>query len=626
VTLLTLLVRLLALYLGTVPLYAGTTGATHLLTRGPGAASSALGNTVVSVVHDPTALYWNPAGLAGAGGAVTGEHLILYDGARYNFFGLSVPSRFGSFGLGALQLHRGNIVARSRIDDPGREISNTQTDYLLGFARAIGPRWSAGAAANVLDFSLAGCRDIGVGLDLGVQARYPGADIRRLRRPVWNFGGVLKNLLEPVIRLRNDKETFPRELRLGAALGFDGFSRLSFKAGEVRYDRTGLLASVRMAAGEPAVHLGLGLSYRLQDMLVFRVGYEDEIVGGLGFSTSDGRFVVDYSLENKPLAKNHRFTLSYRFSSERETPDEGGSVEGDDGYTTARNRARALSDEHFARGKALFAESRYTAALEDLETAALLFPDDASRREFLSRAREVQRRAALKKSEEALNDASAGESTEDACLAAMELLLLRPEAGSQGEAAAGRRVCAGHSASLIAARKPEVIRLAGQGRYSEAIRAAESLRMLVSSASAREADGLAAWASTRSRSWRERLTTVRDRARSSGDAGRALQTASALARAFPGDHELRSAADDMRRAYLKRVSLSAKERLFLRKLYYLAALKYLKKEFTRSADLLHEVLRRNASDEPANALKDAMIRKGLMREVFDDGTREEEER
>src|SRR5208282_3773346 len=114
-----ILARFLALYLGGLPAYCQTTGATELLSQGPGAEAAALAGTVVSTVHDPTALFWNPAGLAAAGGTVSGEHHFLFDGARYDFLGLSVPSKIGTFGLGALQLNRGDIIARTAIDDPG---------------------------------------------------------------------------------------------------------------------------------------------------------------------------------------------------------------------------------------------------------------------------------------------------------------------------------------------------------------------------------------------------------------------------------------------------------------------------------------------------------------------------
>ena len=56
-----LFIRLLAIYLGGIPLYEQTVGAgaSQLLSKGPGAESAAMAGTSVSTIHDPTALYWN---------------------------------------------------------------------------------------------------------------------------------------------------------------------------------------------------------------------------------------------------------------------------------------------------------------------------------------------------------------------------------------------------------------------------------------------------------------------------------------------------------------------------------------------------------------------------------------
>ena len=349
-----ILIQLLALYLGGVPVCAETVGATHLLTRGPGAEAAALGNSVVPVVRDPSALYWNPAGLANAGGMVTGEHLFLYDGARYNFMGLSVPSRLGTFGLGAIQLDRGNIIARNAIDDPGTTVSNTQTDFLLGFARRIGDYFAAGGTANMLRFDLAGNKAVGFGFDLGGQAFLPSDDFGALRQPFWSFGAVLKNLLQPELKLAEEKETFPRELRGGMSLSFATLSRASLGSGVIRHDRAELSMSFRKVAGEPGLHPGLGMSYVYDDMIVFRLGYDRGLAGGLGLRTGDGKFSVDYALENKPLSMNHRFTLSYRFIAPKLPGTRPAAEERDDDYARALARAQGLSQEHYLRGQGYF--------------------------------------------------------------------------------------------------------------------------------------------------------------------------------------------------------------------------------------------------------------------------------
>ncbi|MDE2291889.1 MAG: hypothetical protein KGL53_07385, partial [Elusimicrobia bacterium] len=233
---------------GIVPARTVGAASTQFLSEGPGAAAAGLGGTVLSAVHDPTALYWNPAGLADAGGMVSGEHLFLYGGARYDFLALSVPSRFGTFGVGALQLERGNIVARSAIDDPGYTVSNTQSDYMAGVGAPVGRHWKVGVTGNVLDFEMAGYADKGWGLDAGAQGDYAQDELLGLERLVWSFGGTVKNLVEPKLTMMEDTEAYPRELRGGVSVAFQSASRASAD-GTLSHDRVRLLASVRRVAG-----------------------------------------------------------------------------------------------------------------------------------------------------------------------------------------------------------------------------------------------------------------------------------------------------------------------------------------------------------------------------------------
>ena len=165
----------------------------------------------------------------------------------------------------------------------------------------------------MLPFDLAGSKDVGFGFDLGGQAFLPSDDFGALRQPFWSFGAVLKNLLQPELKLAEEKETFPRELRGGVSVSFAALSRASLGSGVVRHDRAELSTSFRKVAGEPGLHPGLGFSYAYENMLVFRLGYDKGLAAGVGLRTGDGKFCVDYAIENKPLSMNHRFTLSYRF-------------------------------------------------------------------------------------------------------------------------------------------------------------------------------------------------------------------------------------------------------------------------------------------------------------------------
>ncbi len=611
-----LLLRLLAMYLGGAPLYAQTMGATNLLTRGPGAEAAALSGAVVPTVSDPTALYWNPAGLANAGGAVTGEHLFLYDTARYDFVALSVPSQIGTFGLGALQLNRGNIVARTAIDDPGTTVSNTQSDYLVGYGRSLGEHFAAGATANVLDFNEAGKADKGFGFDAGAQASYPGGDFGPFKRPLLSLGAVVKNLLAPKLKLSQDEDIFPRELRGGAGFSFQAFSRAS-NLGVIRFDRLQTLFSFRRAAGDPALHLGLGVSYSFENLMIVRAGFDGTLSGGVGFRTSDQRFALDYALENGPIAMNHRFTLSYRFSPARSPANAAASEEIDDEYARAKGQSEALAQEDFATGMTLFKDRRYAESLEPLEQATYLEPGNGEMSESYRRAVEVRRREVIHSLSDTLGADMAPGKEAEAYRAVADLLDLKPDNEAQLVAIAKRlpeRIDASTFTALsqliLQEKSGEVQRLIDAGLVGEALSLTASLETTASAQTAPQIAALRERAIGRGSALQresEEAALIAGREPS----GRLVRAARAVARAFPEDVKASTQAAELREAYKSRLALSVKERFFLRKLYYLAAVRFAKQQAGEARDLLDEILRRDAANEDANTLLDAMTRKGM---------------
>ena len=60
--------------------------------------------------------------------------------------------------------------------------------------------------------------------------------------------------------------------------------------------------------------------------------------------------------------------------------------------------------------------------------------------------------------------------------------------------------------------------------------------------------------------------------------------------------------------------MSLKERLYLRRLYFLAAIQYANGNPEGARDMLEEVLRRNPADGPGGILDDAMAGAVLMEE------------
>jgi hypothetical protein len=92
---------------------------------------------------------------------------------------------------------------------------------------------------------------------------------------------------------------------------------------------------------------------------------------------------------------------------------------------------------------------------------------------------------------------------------------------------------------------------------------------------------------------------------------RLIRAARAVHKAYPNDLAAAQQATELREAYKSRLELPVRERFYLRKLYYLAAVRYAKQQSSETRDLLEEILRRDAADEDANTLLDALTRKGL---------------
>jgi len=617
-----ILFNFLMLYLGARPLYAAPT----ILTQSPGAQGAALGRAAVAVIQDPTALHTNPAGLAGAGGAVTGEHLFLYDGARYDYIGLTVPSRLGTFGMGAVQLYRGDITARGAIDDPGYQVSASQADYRAGFARNFGDHWAAGGTINMLSSNLAGHKDRGFGADAGARFSSPSDDVWFLGRPQWSAGAVVKNLLAPRLKLDSDPEVLPRELRGGVSVSFDGFSRVSLNAGSIRKDRAMLGVGLSKLVGETELRLGLGASYTLQDVLTLRLGLDEGFAIGAGFKTADGRFGVDYALEDRPLAKNHRFTLTYRFLRSPSAPAAPAAEVQDEEYARAKGRSEGLGAEAFTRGQELFKAQHYEEAVESLASAALLKPEDREARELYRRSVEVRQREEVRLLRQQLDQqALAGDTAETYRMLAKllryktadheYLLDLARRIAEKLDAGAREAV----SAEIVSAGAEEVRAALARGFDAEALGDTGWLDTVAASSQATSAARkLSAETAQLAKEHRARLERTIGSARKSGQHGRALLAAFSLTRSYPGDAAVGRVLDAARRDYAATLQLSDKDRIYVRKLYYLAAVAWAKKDAERARDLLDELRRRDAMDADAAALMDAMVRAGAVYETFDE--------
>jgi hypothetical protein len=608
------------------PIYSQTLGAasSQFMSRGPGAEAAAMAGSVVSDIHDPTALYWNPAGLADAGMMISGEHLFLVGGARYDFMGLSVPSDFGSFGFGVTQLARDNIVARSAIDDPGYDVSNTQSDYMAGFAKKLGRHWSAGISANVLDFNLAGYSDMGWGLDAGVMGHYEEDEFMGLRRVVWLMGADLKNIAQPQINLAGGgaqplgaAENYPRELFAGGGLSFQAASRPQ-DSGIIEHDRGTILFSLQRTAGDPNFYPALGFEYSYLDILIVRIGFDGSLTGGIGLHTEDDRFELDYSLENDPLGLNNRFTLAYRFSSQNQEGDKDQLSKHeiyreviDADYVQAKTRAETLAKQDFSAGEKYFNDQEFSKASYAFRVASILNPNDKTIQEAYRRARKAERILQIRGDEADISEGFSAANFARDYVDIFELLNLRADNQERLLRLLRRLISKAPpnqyeqiSSRLFKAEISAAKGLENIGRLSRAERVAQTLQMIATPLLKKTADDIEREITDREDSLKSEFNELSKQDGGATSANLA-KTALDIRRAFPDDSSLTKQASLALGNFRSHNPLSIRESFYLKKLYYLAAADFARKtpgSAQEAEKYLHQILSDNPIDENADSL------------------------
>jgi hypothetical protein len=287
---------LLALLPGVALAAPGQTGFAFLK-LGVGARAMGLGSAYVALADDPTAIHWNPAGLAAISGTqVTAMHNEWIQDFRQEFAAVGVHAGPGTLGVGFSGFYSSEFERR---DDTGVLIGH------YGFN----------------DIALTGAYGLKVveGLDAGVALRYIREMIDqwdataftgdlgvryRLRETGVSFGAAVQNIGgDP----KFIAETFPIPLtwRAGAAVSRPIASLQG---------RGTLSTEIRKARADDA-HFHAGAEYLYRDHVALRVGgkfgYDDEkVTFGLGLAKDWIHF--DYAVV--PLSSNlgttHFFSLT----------------------------------------------------------------------------------------------------------------------------------------------------------------------------------------------------------------------------------------------------------------------------------------------------------------------------
>jgi len=295
----------------------GQSGTESNLGLGFGARAFSMGQAFTAIADDPTAVFWNPAGLEYVfQQSVSLFHMSLYEGTNYDFLGFVYPTlNLGTFGFGVARIGTGGISERDEFNSPVGSGTFSWDEFHGFFSYAKHMPWNLtpGITVRVVRRAFNGMQgqrdpnDIGVGMDLGLMYRPQLFTSVMLRD--WSLGFNIRNLFKPQIKEGSAIDALPLSIRFGIArkLLIGGNNHVNF-AFDVNYSQK----------RDTYFHIGTEYSYNEFGML--RAGFDGHnptFGAGVKYSI----FQIDYAFgspeETGILSSVHRFSLSFNFGMNR---------------------------------------------------------------------------------------------------------------------------------------------------------------------------------------------------------------------------------------------------------------------------------------------------------------------
>ncbi len=312
------------------------TAAAEFLNVPIGARATAMGGAFGATASDGTALYWNPAGLAGLGSATaTFEYAQWYVGADVNFASVATPTPFGTVavGISALTYNDMDVITEvgNRQEPTGETFTAGSYAISLAYARALTDRFSMGGTVKVVLEQIAESGATGVAFDIGTLFETPFQGIR-LGAAIANFGSKMSisgsdlNIpFDPVPGQNGNNNAVPGRLTTDA---FDLPLTMRVGLATELYQQAGTRVTVAVDALSPSSagqHVNVGAEVGLLgDLVQLRGGVQELFLDGstrsftvgaglrYGFSRLD--MSADYAFEAAEYFDGvHRLSVGLRF-------------------------------------------------------------------------------------------------------------------------------------------------------------------------------------------------------------------------------------------------------------------------------------------------------------------------
>jgi hypothetical protein len=295
----------LFLFISVIYLYSsGVTGG-QMLKLGMGAKSAGLANTFLSVSDDPSAIYYNPAGITQN---LRPNISLTHMNRIVDILSFDVSTVFPlsnkkeALGCGGYVLYSKDII---REEETGNELGhfmNYNTYIILTYAKEITPKLSLGFNTKFVYILLQDFQSSNTAIDISALYTMSNKLI---------FGFVIQNI-STGLKFTNEVETIPLGLKLGAVYKF---THMTIAFDICKYEDAG-------------TNFGVGVEYLLYPKIVknfaIRTGYrykpENFYIGGLtgfsfGFGLEVGKYQIDYAYTPYGTLENlqNRLSISRKF-------------------------------------------------------------------------------------------------------------------------------------------------------------------------------------------------------------------------------------------------------------------------------------------------------------------------
>ena len=294
----------------------GTTAA-PFLSIGQGTRATGMGSAFVALANDPSALYWNPAGIAKVNGVgFIVDHTLWIADIGYNFLGVTYNlGDFGTIGASFTTSNVGemNVTTVDNPDGTGETFTANDAAFSVAWAIQLTENFSIGFNPKFIYQSIWKTSSTAVAIDLGVQYVTP-FDGMILGMSISNFGTKMQLEGNSALVLYDpDPGSTGNNGNIPAYLQTDAWELpLNFRVGvayqPVKVDQHNVVVALdALHLSDNYESVNFGGEYTFDDFFSLRAGYKSMFLKDSEESFSFGAGIKQYLLGNVAIQFDYAY-------------------------------------------------------------------------------------------------------------------------------------------------------------------------------------------------------------------------------------------------------------------------------------------------------------------------------